>query len=491
MNPKKQTTDTPPKKVLIVDDEALIRFGLEKFISNEGYTPITAGSGQKALEMIENHNPDIALLDLNLRDSIDGLELLRVIKESRPEIEAIMISGQSEIHGAVEAMKLGARDYLEKPIDFDQLKERLDLIRQEESKNESPPAPADAGLEEHPQIVCEKMRKVMTIARRLALKSDLTILVLGESGTGKNYLCQQIHSMSSRRDAPYVQIGCSNMPDSLIESELFGYEKGAFTDAKTAKKGLLAAAQGGTILLDELGDMPYSFQTKILKLLEERTYRRVGSLQDIQADIRILAATNRNLNKKVQNKEFRLDLYYRLNIATLELPPLRERLEDFPFLVEYFLKTFTKKYDTGPRTIDRDGMELLMQHPWPGNVRQLKNLVEKLVVLSEESAISPAEITDNLDMFQDIGTLPSAPSPEPVQPPVTQAPPPPAPAPTPAPEPEPEDLSLEAMEERFIKKALRKTGGNQRKAAKLLNISRDALRYRLKKMNYSFENEIG
>ncbi len=378
--PPTQKSDT--KKVLIVDDEALIRFGLEKFIKKEGFIAITAGSGKKALELIEDQEPDIALLDLKLQDSIDGLELLRIIKQSRPEIVVIMISGQSEIHGAVEAMKLGARDYLEKPIDFDRLKDLLDRVREELSNGH--PKATTLGVEDPAScVVSEKMKKVIAIAKRLAGKSDLTILILGESGTGKNYLCQQIHDMSTRKGAPYVQIGCSNMPDHLIESELFGYEKGAFTDAKASKKGLIEAAHGGTILLDELGDMPYPFQTKILKLLEEKSFRRVGSLLDTQADVRILAATNRDLGKQVQEKNFRLDLYYRLNIATLEIPALRERPEDLPYLVKHFLSAFSEKYDTGKRKISEEGMNQLTAHSWPGNVRQLKNLLEKLVVLSE------------------------------------------------------------------------------------------------------------
>lgn len=466
------------KKVLIVDDEALIRFGLEKFVKKEGFVPVSAGSGKKALELIEDQEPDIALLDLKLQDSIDGLELLRIIKKSRPEIVVIMISGQSEIHGAVEAMKLGARDYLEKPIDFDRLKSILDSVRQESSGVPGKTTGHEDKDEDDFSASSPKMKKVLAIAKRLAHKSDLTILILGESGTGKNYLCQKIHNMSTRADAPYVQIGCSNMPDHLIESELFGYEKGAFTDAKSSKKGLIEAAHGGTILLDELGDMPYQFQTKILKLLEEKSFRRVGSLQDTPADVRILAATNRDLNKQVQEKKFRLDLFYRLNIATLELPPLRERLEDFPFLVKYFLKTFSEKYETGKRKISTEGMQLLSEHSWPGNVRQLKNLIEKLVVLSEGEEISTAEIKENLDLHQQVAMIhdPAAIPPQPGE--LLQ--------PTAAPvDYIPEDLSLEAMEEKFIRKALEKTGGNQRKAAKLLNISRDALRYRLKKMDIS------
>ncbi|MDD5758173.1 MAG: sigma-54 dependent transcriptional regulator [Desulfobulbaceae bacterium] len=459
------------KKVLIVDDEALIRFGLEKFVKQEGYQTISASSGKKALEIIEDHDPDIALLDLKLQDSIDGLELLGIIRKTRPKMVSVMISGQTEIHGAVQAMKLGARDYLEKPIDFDKLKGVLDSISQELDHTEQDEVPSDIDL----SFASEKMRKVAAIMKRLALKSDLTILILGESGTGKNYLCQKIHEMSSRREAPYVQIGCSNIPDHLIESELFGYEKGAFTDAKASKKGLIEVAEGGTVLLDELGDMPYQFQTKVLKLLEERCFRRIGGLEDTPVDIRILAATNRDLKLEVQEKKFRLDLFYRLNIATIELPPLRERLEDIPMLVNSFLNIFSTKYGAGNKTVCQEGMEILVAYPWPGNVRQLKNLVEKLVVLSDGEEISAAEINENLDT--PIRTPEAMPSETAV-------------ATKPAPEVAlPEDLSLESMEERFIRRALEKTNGNQRKAANLLNISRDALRYRLKKMQISFDDD--
>lgn len=471
---QKTSGTTHSQKVLIVDDEALIRFGLEKFVKQEGYATISAGTGKKALELIEDHDPDIALLDLKLQDSIDGLELLSIIKKTRPKIVSVMISGQTEIHGAVEAMKLGARDYLEKPIDFDKLKAVLDSISQELEHTEQDDATTDIDL----SFASDKMKKVVAIMKRLALKSDLTILILGESGTGKNYLCQKIHEMSSRRDAPYVQIGCSNIPDHLIESELFGYEKGAFTDAKASKKGLIEVAEGGTVLLDELGDMPYQFQTKVLKLLEERCFRRIGALEDTQVDIRILAATNRDLKLEVQEKKFRLDLFYRLNIATIELPPLRDRLDDIPILINSFLNIFSSKYGTGCKTISQEGMAILVAYQWPGNVRQLKNLVEKLVVLSDGEEITAAEIQENLD----------APISAP-RPPAEAASPPPA---KPVAEPIdllPDDLSLEAMEERFIRKALEKTNGNQRKAANLLNISRDALRYRLKKMQISINDD--
>lgn len=475
MSLKHSSESSVKKTILIVDDENLIRIGLERFVTKEGFNAITTGSGKKALEIIEEDEPDIALLDLKLQDSIDGLELLSFIKRTRPEIVVIMISGQSEIHGAVQAMKLGARDYLEKPIDFNRLREILSSLQE--------PAPSANAIslpeESHFFYASEKMQKAFAIVKRLAVKSDLTILVLGESGTGKNYLCQNIHALSSRRDAPYIQIGCSNIPDHLIESELFGYEKGAFTDAKASKKGLIEAAQGGTVLLDELGDMPYQFQSKILKLLEERCFRRIGALQDTPADVRILAATNKDLHQQVQKKLFRLDLFYRLNIATIEIPALRERREDIPMLINNFLIGFSQKYGYERKTITNEGMAFLYNYSWPGNVRQLKNLLEKLVVLADGPEITTEAVYDNLEPQEET----SQPAPLPAAPAGSGV--------TTASEPAAslagnallnEDLSLEAMEEKFIRKALEKASGNQRKAAKLLNISRDALRYRLKKM---------
>jgi len=460
MAAKKQTKNVSKsgrQKVLVVDDDPLIRIGLEKLLEKEGYDPIAVGTGRAALEKIDQEDLSLVLLDLKLPDSYDGLSLLEIIKKTRPEITVVMISGQTEIRGAVEAMKLGAFDYLEKPIDFDRLRAILHDIKPTITPSTKTDDPFDDLI-----YTTDAMKRVVDLMRRLASKSDITILMLGESGTGKNFLCQKLHEMSPRKDFPYVQIGCANIPEHLIESELFGYEKGAFTDAKNSKKGLIEIAEGGTILLDELGEMPYPFQAKILRLLEEKTYRRIGALHDSVADVRILAATNRNLHQLVQEKKFRLDLYYRLNTATIELPPLRKRLADIPLLVDNFLRIFTKKYDSVVQGISPEGMAVLQQYSWPGNVRQLKNLIEKLVVLSENKEISADEISSNLLIQQQIEKE------EPVIKDVDIE--------------SFNGLSLEAMERKHIKTALKLAGGNQRKAAKLLCISRDTLRYRIKKL---------
>jgi len=456
---KSSPADKAESKILIVDDDPLVRLALKKFIQKKGYEVSSAGTGKKALDRIEEEEPQIVLLDLRLPDSIDGLEVLKIIKKTRPEINVVMISGQAEIHGAVEAMKLGAHDYLEKPIDFDRLTEILDSLTKEASKGQITGAVLDDMV-----YSSEKMKKIVEIMRRLAVKSDITILILGETGTGKNFLCRKIHEMSPRKNASYVQIGCSNIPGHLIESELFGYEKGAFTDAKDSKKGLVEVAADGTLLLDEIGEMPYEFQSKILTLLEDKRFRRIGALQDTCVDVRILAATNRDLQEQVQNKKFRLDLFYRLNVATIELPPLRERAEDIPLLVNDFLIKFGKKYDSPAKSITPAGMSLLQSYDWPGNVRQLKNLIEKLLVLSEKEEIGAEEISANLLIQQQTTGMPEQHSFEAEL---------------------SSGLSLASMEEEYIKTALKLTGGNQRKAAELLCISRDTLRYRLKKLGIS------
>ena len=444
------------RKVLIVDDDTLFRVGLEKVVSKEGFKAISASTGEKALKKVEEENPFLVLLDLRLPDSLDGLAVLEIIRKKHPEICVIIISGHTDIRGAVDAMKAGALDYLEKPIDFDRLK----TILHSQKPGCSLRSRKSSVLSDF-VYASEKMKNVIEVMQRLSFKSDLTVLVTGETGTGKSFLCKKIHELSPRRNKAYVQIGCANIPEPLIESELFGYEKGAFTDAKNSKEGLVEVANGGTLLLEELGEMPYPFQAKILGLLEEKRFRKIGALQDTEADVRILGATNRNLYEQVQAKKFRLDLFYRVNVASIELPPLRERFEDIPLLVQHFINSFGKKYNCKPKKINKEGMALLQHYSWPGNVRQLKNMIEKLVVLSDCDQIYPEDISsillvqkemeekreeENVDIESFSG------------------------------------LSLKAMEEKHIRTALKLTGGNQRKAAQLLDITRDTLRYRLKKL---------
>ncbi|MFZ5997477.1 MAG: sigma-54-dependent transcriptional regulator [Nitrospirota bacterium] len=444
------------KKILVVDDESLIRSSIKGFCEKEGYGVITASSGLKALKSIEEENPGIILLDINLPDA-NGLELLKTIKEMNPETIVILITGNADVRGAVEAMKIGAYDYLVKPLDFNNLKKILTSI-----KVDTAPSAAKSSDMGDFVFVSDKMKEIIRIMERLATKTDVTVLVTGESGTGKSSLCKKMHELSPRKDKPFVEIGCSNIPDHLIESELFGYEKGAFTDAKADKKGLIEIAQGGTVFLDEIGDMPYQMQSKILDLIEERRFRRIGGLKYTHADVRIFAATNVNLQDLVHSKKFRLDLFYRLNVAAIEMPSLRERKEDLPLLVQYFLNHYATKYDGRPKGITPRALEILQHYSWPGNVRELKNLVERFVILSKNDEIDINDIPSNILSEKPLKTAEA-----------------PAEA---ADHVLPTTLSLKAMEAEFIKTALKLADGNQRKAAKLLDVSRDTLRYRLKKL---------
>ncbi len=459
----------PGRKVLIVDDEYLIRYSLQRLIEREGFSVITADSGLQALQQFDQEKPDIVILDIRLPDA-NGLNLLKTIKEINPSVTVVMVTACPDIQSSVEAMKMGAFDYLDKPIDLDKLTNILNTLKQERSLDKPVQLPGSVAFRS------EAMNEVLRITERLANKGDVTVLVLGESGTGKSFLCRTMHELSPRKGKPFVEIGCSTIPDHLIESELFGYEKGAFTDAKSSKKGLIETAEGGTLFLDEIGDMPTAMQSKVLSLIEERKYRRIGGLQQLSADVRILAATNRSLHDLVQEGKFRLDLYYRLNVVTIDMPPLRARVEDIPLLVEHFLQHFCAKHASCTNSMTAPAMEALQKYSWPGNLRELKNLMEKLVVMAKGDKIG----VDDLPAY----ILSRKESPLPVQakerPSLPEQPSVSAP---PAPERiNQTGLSLRVLEEESIRAALKAAKGNQREAAKLLDITRDTLRYRMKKL---------
>ncbi|MGC1454648.1 MAG: sigma-54 dependent transcriptional regulator [Nitrospirota bacterium] len=453
----------PNKKILIVDEELLIRNSLQNLIQKEGFSVVTADSGLRAMQQFEDENPDIVILDMRLPDT-NGLTLLKTLKEIRPSVTIVMVTAHPDIQSSVEAMKIGALDYLEKPVDLDKLTAILNTLKQEQPQAQV----SRASL----AFISAAMNEVLRITERLANKSDVTLLVLGESGTGKSYLCKTVHEISSRKDKPFVEIGCSAIPDHLIESELFGHEKGAFTDAKTSKRGLIEMAEGGTIFFDEIGDMPYSMQSKVLSLIEERKFRRVGGLKLIKADVRIVAATNRNLHELVQAGRFRLDLYYRLNVVTIEMPPLRRRAEDIPMLVDHYLKCFCTKYACEVKSVSASAMAVLQNNSWPGNLRELRNLMEKLVIMSMDPIIGVDDLRSCITV-QQMDSVATIPPEEPVRMPARAVP---------AHHNNGGSMSLKVLEEESIRAALRTTKGNQRQAAKLLEITRDTLRYRMKKL---------
>jgi DNA-binding NtrC family response regulator len=448
----------PGKKVLIVDDEFLIRYSLQNLIEREGFSVITADSGLHALQQFEQEKPEIVILDIRLPDS-NGLVLLKTMKEINPSVTVVMVTACPDIQSSVEAIKMGAFDYLDKPIDFEKLIGIMNTLKEERSQDQM------GRPEDNLIFTSNAMKEVYRVTERLANKSDVTLLVLGESGTGKSFLCKTIHELSSRKGHPFVEIGCSTIPDHLIESELFGYEKGAFTDAKGSKKGLIDMAEGGTVFLDEIGDMPYAMQSKVLGLIEERKFRRVGGLQQINADVRILAATNKNLHDLVHEGKFRLDLYYRLNVVTIEMPPLRKRSEDIPLLLRYYISLYADRFKkTSIKGFSPEAEEILKSYDWPGNIRELRNLVERLVVLESEAEIQPQHLPKLLAGQQR-------------RQPAAEA--------SPAPNEKfmlPEDgISLDDVEKDLIRQALERSNYNKTQAAKLLKISYDTLRYQVKK----------
>jgi len=450
------------KKVLIVDDDFLNRNSLQQFFGNEGYGVMAAATAMQAIHLFEENRPDFVILDIHLPDS-HSLTFLKIVKQINPAVVVVAISDNTDIQSSVEAMKMGALDYLEHPIDHGKMLSLLEMRKENQTTATSCVIRTDFVYQS------SAMKEIIRVVERLATKDDVSVLVLGESGTGKSFLCRTLHELSSRRGKPFVEIGCSNIPEHLIESELFGYEKGSFTDAKTAKKGLIEIAEGGTVFFDEIGDMPYAMQSKILNLIEERKFRRIGGLQQISADVRIVAATNRNLHDLVRQGKFRLDLYYRLNVVTLEMPPLSSRGTDIPMLVEHYLNCYSSKYGCSASSISPEAVEILKNYSWPGNVRELKNLMEKMVIMSKCERIDVDDLPPNVIVNQGTAYIQEKMEEPVVSPPKGNA----------------TTLSLKVLEEESIRTALKASKGNQRQAAKLLDITRDTLRYRMKKLGIS------
>ncbi|HZY30453.1 MAG TPA: sigma-54 dependent transcriptional regulator [Candidatus Methylomirabilis sp.] len=455
-----------PFTILIVDDERTLARSIKLFLAEQGYEAEVAENGEKALELLERLRPDLVFLDMNL-PGISGIEMLKRIKEYDRNIAVIIMTAYGSIEGAVEAVKLGAFDYMKKPVDLDELKlladraletsrlkQELSYYRQREVR----------GLAFKGIIgKCEAIREIIARVQQIAsLEETPPILITGETGTGKGLVAHTIHGQSRRASRPFIEINCTALPATLMEAELFGYERGAFTDAKESKMGLFEAAEGGFLFLDEVGDTELPLQGKLLRAIEERTIRRIGGLRDRRVDVRIVAATHRDLESEIQAGRFRKDLYYRLAVITIDLPPLRERGEDILLLATHFLDKFNTKYGKAVRGIEDKAARILMEYPWPGNVRELSHVIERAVLWSHGDRLAEEQLA-----LATSGQARPSPAPSPADLARGHLP--------------TEGIDLAAWERSLIEQALKESGGNQTKAAKKLGLSRDTLRYRLKK----------
>jgi two-component system, NtrC family, response regulator AtoC len=476
-------------KVLIVDDEKLVRWSLRQKCQEWGYHVAEAENGTAGLRAAHNESPDLVLLDVRLPD-INGIDVLQQLKQSGDARAVIMITADPQLEDVKHALKLGAYDFVGKPLDFDELavatKNALEATRLR-SEVETLRGEVRRRTGFHAVIgVSPKMTELMNFVNKVAASEASTILIQGESGTGKDLIAKTLHYHSPRQERPWVAINCSAIPETLMEAELFGHEKGAFTDAKAMKKGLFEAADGGTLFLDEIGELSPLLQAKLLRVLEDQVIRRVGGVRDMQVDVRVVAASNRDLEKAVREGHFRQDLYYRLAIISVFLPPLRERKEDILPLVEFFVERYNRKFKKSIRGINDETRKLLLSHDWPGNVRELKNAIERAMILEEESQLTPeympfsvAQRTSGITAFeaQSFGNgnapgmqlangrkLPPLCIPD-------------------------GGTSLEEVERAMVEMALRQANSNQTQAARLLDISRDALRYKLKKFGLMHEEE--
>jgi len=461
--------------VLIVDDERTLARSIKAFLIDSGYDAEVAGSGEQALEQIERLRPDVIFADVRL-PGMNGIELLRRIREFDPAVPVIMMTAYGTIEGAVEAVKLGAFDYLKKPVDLDELKLLTDRARESSRLKQELSYYRRRGTPElrFAEIIGQSpaMQAVLDRAKQIAALDDVPpVLITGETGTGKGLLARSIHASGPRAAKPFIEVNCTALPATLMEAELFGHERGAFTDAKESKIGLFEAAEGGYLFLDEVGDIELSLQGKLLRAIEDRMVRRVGGIRDRKIDARIFAATNRDLERDAQQGRFRKDLYFRLAVILLPLPPLRERGGDILLLADQFLRQFGAKYGKDVRELSPEARALLMSYPWPGNVRELSHVIERAVLWSRGPVLNP----DHLSLTEPATNDSAAGSADAAHPDSGVGPTGHAigiPLGT---------GDLPQWEKSVIEHALREAGGNQTKAAQRLGISRDTLRYRLKK----------
>jgi Nif-specific regulatory protein len=444
------------QRILIIDDEKNMRWILERGLKPLGYHVSSASHGLEGIEFAKADEPDLVILDLKM-PGIDGVETLKRLKSIYPKLPIIMITAHGTMETAIEAMKCGATDYIIKPFDLEEMKiviqknlavqdlvKEVDFLRSElyqkyNSQNIIGQSPS--------------MQQIFAMIDRVA-DSNATVMIYGESGTGKELVARAMHFNSPRKEKPYIQVNCAALPETLLESELFGHEKGAFTGAVARRQGRFELANHGTLFLDEIGEISLAMQAKLLRVLQEKTFERVGGVETIKVDVRIVTATNRNLQAAIKEGTFREDLYYRLNVIPIQLPPLRERKEDIPLLVQYFLE----KLDIKKRiqNIDPDAIKALVNYQWPGNVRELENVLERAIIIAPGNRITCDQVP-----------LDACKRPQETQSIIADIP--------------DEGISLEEVEKLILMKALAKAEGNQTKAAQLLKISRHTLLYRMEK----------
>jgi DNA-binding NtrC family response regulator len=441
--------------ILVVDDEALIRWSLVERLRGEGYDVIEAETGREALDKARD-GVDLVLLDYRLPDT-DGVSVLKRLKEHDPDVLVILLTAYASVETAVEAMKIGAYHFANKPFNLDdvaatvekalettRLRREVRLLRASQAQPYS--------LE---RIVGDsgQMQTLKTLLRKVATSPASTVLLTGESGTGKDLAAKVLHYNSDRANRPFMNITCSALPETLLESELFGHERGAFTDARQQKRGLLESADGGTVFLDEIGEMVPALQAKLLRFLEEKAFKRVGGAADIRVDVRVIAATNRDLEEEVRNGKFRSDLYYRLNVLPITLPPLRGHPEDVPGLVRFYIDQFNREFKKTVSGASPAALRLLETYGWPGNIRELRNIVERAMLLAEHDVLDASDFAMLVGRTSGNGSF----------------------------ELPPNGVNLEQLERSLVVQALERSSGNQTRAATLLGLNRDQIRYRIEK----------
>lgn len=463
------STASGSAKILVVDDERSMREFLEIMLVKEGFDVRCAASGTEALEILRDGSYDLVITDIRMHP-VDGLAVLKYCKDTSPSTVVIIISAYANAETAVAAMKEGAYDYLPKPFNIDEMRT---VIRGALESREG--ADRVARAREGPLyfgcIIGESpaMRRVYGLIERMAATSS-NVLITGESGTGKELVAKAIHRQSPRSQQAFVAVNCGGVPETLIESELFGFKKGAFTGAVAGKKGLVEAAEGGTLFLDEIGELSPTLQVKLLRLVQEKTIKMIGGTEEIPVDVRIVSATNRDLEKMVIEGTFREDLYFRLNVLPIRLPPLRERREDIPLLADYFLSKFRSGFGKDIRRISSYAMDLLNKYDFPGNVRELENIIERGVALESSSIILPESLT--LASYKRTQQEPAAPAIPDLPPKGTSL-----------------DQYLAEIEMKMLQNALERTSGVKHKAADLLNITFRSFRYRLVKYGMASESD--